>query len=107
MLAQAFDKKLVAPARGAWIEIVIQLSDKNGLLSLPHGERGLKYTGYHHGQEPRKSLPHGERGLKSGLRLTEAALRVSLPARGAWIEIYVPWSFGNLNNVAPHTGSVD
>ena len=74
--------------------------------------------------------PHGERGLKSASDyLTAAAVGMSLPARGAWIEIFPGYSRNPLptslpargawieiedvtgdtlvQNVAPRTGSVD
>ena len=51
--------------------------------------------------------PHGERGLKSRRKDAEAALRESLPAWGAWIEIgAAPW-WEPLIYVAPRMGSVD
>ena len=74
--------------------------------------------------------PHGERGLKFSIKYSMRVLPLSLPTRGAWIEILL-FSFvldeiaGSLPtrgawieiltqdttdlslNVAPHTGSVD
>ena len=51
--------------------------------------------------------PHGERGLKLLGLLSFSAVILSLPPRGAWIEIWVkiPSLHGHL--VAPPTGSVD
>ena len=54
----------------------------------PCGERGLKFT-YPHGankQEEGRS-PCGERGLKCKKKTEVEKLGVSLPVRGAWIEI--------------------
>ena len=34
--------------------------------------------------------PHGERGLKFIIMLVLHGICLSLPARGAWIEIFVP-----------------
>ena len=53
----------------------------------PHGERGLKF--------PRLRIlpiflgrsPHGERGLKSNILNALGPMLLSLPPRGAWIEI--------------------
>ena len=51
--------------------------------------------------------PHGERGLKYDLVKTIHTKVVSLPTRGAWIEMLPPVSTGSGAIVAPHTGSVD
>ena len=79
------------PPRGAWIEIcsrrILRQSCKR---RSPHGERGLKCAKYIIPHDPRSRSPHGERGLK--LIENEPLLRydVSLPPRGAWIEIAIP-----------------
>ena len=77
------------PARGAWIEIQFAaVMEIAGQRRSPHGERGLKYVLL--GALPRFAVgrsPHGERGLKSASRVVAVAVGVSLPARGAWIEI--------------------
>ena len=39
--------------------------------------------------------------------LSQTALSLSLPARGAWIEIIEFIVFPNLRHVAPRTGGVD
>ena len=50
--------------------------------------------------------PHGERGLKFvGARHHEQDT-VSLPARGAWVEITSRATRGGRSVVAPRTGSV-
>ena len=54
------------PARGAWIEIAISLSENPASASrAPQGARGLKFDAEHIG----------------------GCLAVSRPARGAWIEM--------------------
>ena len=52
--------------------------------------------------------PHGERGLK-WIRIPAHDTQdwLSLPTRGAWIEMTKPSSPSILEKVAPHTGSVD
>ena len=51
--------------------------------------------------------PHGARGLKRlGAELL-ARLRVSRPARGAWIETYSASDSDTPTQVAPRTGRVD
>ena len=51
--------------------------------------------------------PHGERGLKFLHSQHTWRLRLSLPARGAWIEICVVRNGYICAPVAPRTGSVD
>ena len=97
----------------------------------PRGERGLKYWIHTspRNQHKRRS-PRGERGLKLINILLTTLVLVSLPARGAWIEIGLFWSNADLddrrsprgerglksaaqaiyysnNKVAPREGSVD
>ena len=79
-------KGLSLPSRGAWIEIVSELT----------GEQ----------KETRRS-PHGERGLKLGLVKLLLGDTSSLPSRGAWIEICKIYENDELVRVAPLTGSVD
>ena len=54
----------------------------------PHGERGLKLGLAHLMFGDACRSPPGERGLKCGCELFLLPLPVSLPARGAWVEIY-------------------
>ena len=99
------------PSRGAWIEILAtELAHSPFLRRSPHGERGLKsfscsarmrYPSRRspHGERGLKYLrgncrrprmgrsPHGERGLKSPLQSGIRSMSMSLPSRGAWIEI--------------------
>ena len=119
------------PSRGAWIEI--RHWDKSSVCRYrrsPHGERGLKYQ--HpakvcqgdgrspHGErglklamwlerygDARGRSPHGERGLKSFLPVWPVGQPMSLPSRGAWIEIWVSLGDSQIQRVAPLTGSVD
>ena len=74
----------------------------------PSGERGLKcppWARSAYGDTGRS--PSGERGLKflSGERLNDGSL--SLPIRGAWIEISPVRRVRAVASVAPHPGSVD
>ena len=56
---------LSLPARGAWIEIVMQdIIAPKFLGRSPHGERGLKYMKYVEWGTHGSRSPHGERGLK-------------------------------------------
>ena len=101
----------------------------NGSRS-PHGERGLKFLLLveRDCRQLRRS-PHGERGLKFTIVLCNSGLVMSLPTRGAWIEINISISINSdllslptrgawieisdyfdaitSDPVAPHTGSVD
>ena len=54
----------------------------------PHGERGLKCRSKD-SLPPRRACrsPHGERGLKYSIPSSPSSGLLSLPARGAWIEI--------------------
>ena len=53
----------------------------------PLGERGLKFHDDHIRQNLPRRSPLGERGLKSGQQIVLSLFHLSLPARGAWIEI--------------------
>lgn len=53
------------------------------------------------------SLPMRGRGLKSTYICISICGKLSLPMRGAWIEILVRLISPLLLPVAPHTGSVD
>ncbi len=125
---------LSLPARGAWIEISNKyIVPRSCCCRSPHGERGLKLdfvaldcetTGSRspHGERGLKSpypissansssrrSPHGERGLKCEMMKEPSKLySASLPARGAWIEIFIAESCQFIEEpVAPRTGSVD
>ena len=76
------------PARGARIEIRTSRSRPTSRSSRsPQGERGLKcWRGVGAQSEDCRS-PQGERGLKYGGYGGYCLKFVSLPARGAWIEI--------------------
>ena len=60
------------------------------LCRSPRGERGLKfeYGDYVYDCQLSRS-PRGERGLKSVLSNEKEKTKMSLPTRGAWIEIHV------------------
>ena len=54
----------------------------------PHGERGLKSIRAASATNISSRSPHGERGLKYFMViLFDIYIYMSLPARGAWIEI--------------------
>ena len=54
----------------------------------PCGERGLKYVFiFATFNTFKRRSPCGERGLKSNLRNLKVKTYVSLPVRGAWIEM--------------------
>ena len=53
----------------------------------PHGERGLKSDLRFGRFAPVRRSPHGERGLKFFWGGLSFAVSMSLPSRGAWIEI--------------------
>ena len=73
----------------------------------PCGERGLKYeAGVQEFRAERRS-PCGERGLKFRGRQKRYKVAVSLPVRGAWIEIAMVTKFIARSSVAPRAGSVD
>ena len=81
----------------------------NHISRSPHGERGLKLTSSateYTAQACRS--PHGERGLKCRLCVNFRRRLLSLPARGAWIEIKIKGQHTPPRYiVAPRTGSVD
>ena len=72
--------------RGAWIEIEPYLYGLSMKLSRS---------------------PCGERGLKFSLHSFSSFVMVSLPMRGAWIEISNCFIAAHQEVVAPHAGSVD
>ena len=78
------------PARGAWIEIYFwRTRILFRLRRSLRGERGLKSLVFPLAplRNHRRSL-RGERGLKLENLINHNLSIVSLPARGAWIEIY-------------------
>ena len=88
--ARLSDRGQSLPVRGAWVEIVKGLVTVNGVQRRsPCGERGLKFAGL---PAPFAALgrrsPCGERGLKLGVSYdVDETNVVSLPVRGAWVEI--------------------
>ena len=73
----------------------------------PHGERGLKFRQRRRQVELVRRSPHGERGLKLMHLVIGGYHWLSLPPRGAWIEIYMFVVGYLVLPVAPPTGSVD
>ena len=57
--------------------------------------------------DPEGRSPCGERGLKSFSAVSWVFRSVSLPVRGAWIEIRSPGCIVRRPVVAPRAGSVD
>ena len=93
------------PTRGAWIEIAVHGAEVAvALRRSPHGERGLKFRDHRDKHHHLRRSPHGERGLKSSnLRFKQASALVSLPTRGAWIEIAgCNCCFGGCSGRSPH-----
>ena len=76
------------PPRGAWIEIRFwQKMAGCSARRSPRGERGLKCRRHHPRMDEKRRSPRGERGLKYvGFGKLGCEL-MSLPPRGAWIEI--------------------
>ena len=81
---------LSLPVRGAWVEIAVDgyvLTSDFG--RSPCGERGLKLGRC---VSPGASCvcrsPCGERGLKFLMDSEKQTFYMSLPVRGAWVEIY-------------------
>ncbi len=69
----------------------------------PHGERGLKSDAVLRNCNELGRSPHGERGLKSNRLVWDKWKELSLPPRGAWIEIgNQPWPFTSHNCRSPH-----
>ena len=102
------DITMSLPVRGAWVEIPKPFTDCiKRYCRSPCGERGLKsYITNGRAFSERRS-PCGERGLKSQpspLFLHNRS--VSLPVRGAWVEISVARSYPTIRLVAPRAGSV-
>ena len=95
------------PARGAWIEISVPRLTNAVPRRSPHGERGLKSRLRKSQRSGLSRSPHGERGLKCPCKAISRIMEMSLPARGAWIEINRWASRFCAAHVAPRTGSVD
>ena len=77
------------PVRGAWIEIAIcDIVHVIHIRRSPCGERGLKSAHQLRPTPQCRRSPCGERGLKCFTRLPGfSAPSMSLPVRGAWIEM--------------------
>ena len=79
------------PVRGAWIEIATGPRQAGRFAGRsPCGERGLKWAGCGGRFLCRSRSPCGERGLKFRLLRRMVRPLVSLPVRGAWIEMPTP-----------------
>ena len=79
---------LSLPVRGAWIEMRCQRPHGEQPHSRsPCGERGLKSCRSTTHLPPHSRSPCGERGLKYHIVDAAELKTLSLPVRGAWIEI--------------------
>ena len=92
------------PIRGARIEKETNHAKQNWIGRSPCGERELKkrFGGYRPDGYGRS--PCGERELKYQLTKEKSQWTLSLPIRGARIEI-IAVSSGNTAQIAPHAGS--
>ena len=96
------------PVRGAWIEIETAGERKQKRCGRsPCGERGLKYQVVNFSVVAYGRSPCGERGLKYRYANGQGSPTVSLPVRGAWIEILCRKAACPLTLIAPRAGSVD
>ncbi len=102
------NRSTVAPRMGAWIEILsicfvltmISVAPRMGAwIEIPKRNRVLL------GEISRS--PHGGRGLKLHLIPQSLPEHVSLPAWGAWIEMYWAKNISPHHPVAPRMGGVD
>ena len=74
----------------------------------PHGEGGLKLIGDKLLGYNECPSPHGEGGLKFSGIIATLPVKLSLPTRGGWIEMYVSdYLIALAGRVPPHTGRVD
>ena len=64
----------------------------HGVRRSPSGERGLKYTARHPDIRPCMSLPIRGAWIEIRTRMRESSSSMSLPIRGAWIEICLAMS---------------
>ena len=94
--------------RGAWIEIARFASPRRAYPGRsPCGERGLKFSAETQPGGLILSLPVRGAWIEIVLFLGGEDLRASLPVRGAWIEIIRLEAAGLVEIVAPRAGSVD
>ena len=69
------------------LKYMLTKSDSAQKGRSPHGERGLKSGAIYDGYQTVCRSPHGERGLKYAMVYDSLFVDLSLPPRGAWIEI--------------------
>ena len=89
------------------LKLGVRRTRRDAPSRTPHGVRGLKFAGQAGRETPPCRTPHGVRGLKFELHAGAAAVNVSHPSRGAWIEITAIWRWPSNWSVAPLTGCVD
>ncbi len=73
----------------------------------PRGARGLKRGGGEHVRWLLRRAPRGARGLKPACLICAGSMRLSRPARGAWIETATLEYAVPVRIVAPRAGRVD
>ena len=89
------------------LKLVIPTGDANQTGRSPHGERGLKFLSPFRYYVHSLSLPPRGAWIEIRNYQKEIDLKQSLPPRGAWIEISMEKPLFSIIAVAPPTGSVD
>ena len=85
---------MVAPRRGAWIEIpFIGAPQCPQNKSLPAGERGLKFDILFAAVDGGDVAPRRGAWIEMTIKRTARMRRVVAPRRGAWIEIPKSYRF--------------
>ena len=96
------------PSRGAWIEMQYLLRTAVFYMVAPFtGSVDWNCNESHQRRGVRRRSLHGERGLKFIGKKENLRECLSLPSRGAWIEILSHTASDRAVCVAPFTGSVD
>ena len=88
------------------MKFAVERDEGTEVCRSPHGERGLKWYNKERESTAVRRSPHGERGLKLGTLVFDMLDGRSLPARGAWVEMWSIVSSRLAAKVAPRTGSV-
>ena len=94
------------PVRGAWVEMKLGSWDYiSEACRSPCGERGLKCPSRPRQRNIARRSPCGERGLKCDVVRRVYACHVSLPVRGAWVEMSRSFSTSGVNVSLPVRGA--
>ena len=96
----------VAPRRGAWIEMPLDRSGRGLIESLPAGERGSKSRRREPNHGHGRRSPQGSVDRNNQTRPAREQRPVA-PRRGAWIEILKSPTCEALSNCRSPQGSVD